>query len=91
MDWKRYTTDLHLTCSYIFDFEYRTVSTIKSGNGQYKEAGQVVPFSQFDEGTLERMHAKLVELGGKPRSLDGQSVSMIKIAPAGAPKTGTQP
>lgn len=49
---------------YIFDFEFRTVTTLMRGGPGGKEASQIVPFSQMDEAVIAAMREKLVELGG---------------------------
>ena len=51
---------------YIFDFEFRTVTTLMRGGHGGKERTQIVPFSQMDDAVIAAMREKLVELGGKP-------------------------
>ena len=50
---------------YFFDFEFRVMTM----SGQEGRSG-VVPFTALDEEMLGDMHAKLVELGGRPRALE---------------------
>ena len=57
--------------TYIFDFEFRTLSVIE--NQKYGKASEekltLLPFSVVDEALLQKMHAKLINMGGKPEAL----------------------
>lgn len=57
----------HRKTVYIFDFEFRTVTTLSRGGSS--EQTQVLPFSAMDENVLTAMREKLVELGGNPPPL----------------------
>lgn len=67
--------------TYIFDFEFRTMS-VDAHSSQGTNTSTVMPFSQVDAEVLERMHAKLVELGGKPDPLPGTTVPKLSARPA---------
>lgn len=54
---------------YIFDFEFRTVTTLSRSGVVAGETSQVLPFSAMDESVLAKMHEKLIELGGDPPQL----------------------
>jgi len=49
-----------------YDFLGRTLIT---QNGQTGSSPQITPFGQLDRESLEFMHAKLCELGGRPPAL----------------------
>jgi hypothetical protein len=55
----------HRRSIYIFDFEFRTVTTLSRGGSGGKERAQVIPFSQMDDAVIAAMQEKLVALGGK--------------------------
>lgn len=59
----------HRKTIYIFDFEFRTVTTLSRGGTGGGEQAQVLPFSTMDQNVLEKMREKLVELGGDPPPL----------------------
>lgn len=57
------------TFTYTFDFEFRTMTVSRYQANTF--TSDTHPFSAVDEDVLERMHAKLVELGGKPDPVSG--------------------
>lgn len=62
--------------TYIFDFEFRTMTVIQNYRGYGTVAGeneraQVIPFPAVDPEVLDRMRDKLVELGGRPGPVSG--------------------
>lgn len=77
---------------YIFDFEFRTVTTLMRGGHGGKERTQIVPFSQMDDAVIAAMRDKLVELGGTPpedpttirKGLTAQNTGSQKPQPKGA-------
>ncbi|MBI1215307.1 MAG: hypothetical protein GC185_05740 [Alphaproteobacteria bacterium] len=66
----------------LYDFEFRTMTAISNYGNSAREQASVIPFSQLDEDVLERMRDKLVELGGKPAPLRGESAADKKKFPA---------
>jgi hypothetical protein len=54
------------TIYHVYDFLGRTMVSQSASTGS---SAQVTPFSQLDRESLEFMHAKLTELGGKPPAL----------------------
>jgi hypothetical protein len=61
----KYSFESPRVMTYIFDFEFRTMSVI-TGYGSAGENISVHPFPTVDPALLERMREKLVELGGNP-------------------------
>lgn len=82
----------HRRSIYIFDFEFRTVTTLSRGGPGGGEKAQVMPFSQMDDAVIAAMREKLVELGGKPpedpttirKGLTAQNTGAQKPQPKGA-------
>lgn len=77
---------------YIFDFEFRTVTTVMRGGAGGKERTQILPFSQMDDAVIAAMREKLLELGGNPpedpttirKGLTAQNTGAQKPQPKGA-------
>jgi hypothetical protein len=77
---------------YIFDFEFRTVTTLMRGGAGSKEHTQIVPFSQMDDAVIAAMREKLVALGSKlpedpttiRKGLTAQNTGGQKLQPKGA-------
>lgn len=57
------------THTYIFDFEFRTMTVVRSEGNALKS--DLMPFPAVDPDVLERMRDKLVELGGNPDPVSG--------------------
>jgi len=74
---------------YLFDFEFRTL-TVLYRDSQDRNNAQVMLFSQVERDMLEQAHDRLVELGGKPSPLSGETLSKIRLATS-APKPGAMP
>ncbi|MEZ0224178.1 MAG: hypothetical protein ACAH83_06480 [Alphaproteobacteria bacterium] len=54
--------------TYVFDFEFRMM-TVVTDYERAKEAIAVHPFPALDPDVLQKMHDKLVEMGGSPTPL----------------------
>lgn len=61
----KYSFETPRTITYIFDFEFRTM-TVMTAYGTAQERMSVHPFPTVDPALLDRMREKLVELGGNP-------------------------
>ncbi len=63
--------DYDRVMTYIFDFEFKTLAVVS--NSEYQDSRSekisVHPFPSVDSGLLQRMHDKLVSLGGHPLPL----------------------
>lgn len=59
--------------TYIFDFEFKTMTVVTNYGSSSTEKASVHPFPVVDKDLLERMRGKLVELGGNPAPLDHTS------------------
>lgn len=81
------------TMVYIFDFEFRTMTVVHNYN-DYNHTGEnssVHPFPAVDPVLLERMHAKLVEMGGKPDPASGPRETKPAIAAPRNAQKGLNP
>lgn len=67
--------------TYIFDFEFRMLSVLENQRfgKTVDEKLTLLPFSAIDEELLQKMHGKLLELGGRPDALPSPAAAKPQL------------